>query len=319
MTILDSSDQDPSLVKLWSLITELSEQLNQNRDVSAGIYQQAGGIKTQAVHAQTGFVLRRFNLDKPKDLYDAELERMNSAMTMENIALQHDNKQLNALIREYEQTLETLMNTFRNRAKDVQERELALAREYESQLLARQEDSDSHDLGSSTTVYESLGRISHVLRQLLRAQGGEPAEPEPTASPEVDPLAAAKVLPVEDREPWTTLAAREPWTASTVTGADRAMEREIELARLEKENEELRRMLGIAPPPTYATRSPTEEMGSHGNYSPSVHSGRVQHPQSRPFEPPLTLGGFNVPRRQPGAMNHPPATLTLTRRPLAPP
>jgi hypothetical protein len=78
MTILDSSDQDPSLMKLWSLITELSEQLNQNREVSAGIYAQAGGIKvrfinflvfrakltmlvaqTQAVHSQTGFVLRR--------------------------------------------------------------------------------------------------------------------------------------------------------------------------------------------------------------------------------------------------------------------
>jgi hypothetical protein len=35
---------------------------------------------------------------------------MNAAMTTENIALQHDNKQLNALIREYEQTLETLMS-----------------------------------------------------------------------------------------------------------------------------------------------------------------------------------------------------------------
>ncbi|KAJ7758525.1 hypothetical protein DFH07DRAFT_710847, partial [Mycena maculata] len=249
MTILDTSDQDPSLMKLWSLITELSEQLNQNRDISAGIYQQAGGIKTQAVHAQTGFVLRRFNLDKPKELYDAELERMNTAMSMENIALQHDNKQLNALIREYEQTLETLMNTFRNRAKDVQERELALSREYETQLLARQEECDSHDLGSSTTVYESLGRISHVLRQLLRAQGGEPVEPEPTAAPEPDLSVALKPLAVEDREPWTTLAAREPWTAPAVTGADHALEREIELARLEKENEELRRMLGVAPLP----------------------------------------------------------------------
>ncbi|KAJ7505438.1 hypothetical protein B0H11DRAFT_2154251 [Mycena galericulata] len=250
MTILDTSDQDPSLMKLWSLITELSEQLNQNRDLSAGIYQQTGGIKTQAIHAQTGFVLRRFNLDKPKDLYDAELERMNSAMTNENIALQHDNKQLNALIREYEQTLETLMNTFRNRAVHVQERELALSREYESQLLARQEDSDSHDLGSSTTVYESLGRISHVLRQLLRAQGGEPPEPEPTASPEVD-------LTVEAREPWTTLAAREPWAAPSVTGADHALEREIELARLEKENEELRILLGVAPAPTCTCRAGT--------------------------------------------------------------
>ena len=48
--------------------------------------------------------------------YDAELERMNSAMLAENQALQHDNKQLNALIKEYETTLETVMGLFRQRA-----------------------------------------------------------------------------------------------------------------------------------------------------------------------------------------------------------
>jgi len=126
---------------------------------------------------------------------------------------------------------------------------------------------------------------------------------------------------VEDREPWTTLAAREPWTAPAVTGADHALEREIELARLEKENEELRRMLGIAPPQTYSMRPAqgNEDMGNaneHGNYSPT-QAGRVQQPQPRPFEPPLTLGGFNVPRRPPAGMQ--PPSLPLKRRPLAPP
>lgn len=42
--------------------------------------------------------------------YDAELEHMNTTMAQENQNLQHDNKQLNALIKEYEQTLETLMS-----------------------------------------------------------------------------------------------------------------------------------------------------------------------------------------------------------------
>lgn len=41
---------------------------------------------------------------------------MNNALSSENQALQHDNKQLNTLIKEYEQTLETLMSSFRNRA-----------------------------------------------------------------------------------------------------------------------------------------------------------------------------------------------------------
>jgi hypothetical protein len=41
---------------------------------------------------------------------------MNSAMIAENQALQHDNKQLNTLIKEYETTLETVMGLFRQRA-----------------------------------------------------------------------------------------------------------------------------------------------------------------------------------------------------------
>jgi hypothetical protein len=41
---------------------------------------------------------------------------MNTAMIAENLALQHDNKQLNTLIKEYETTLETVMSLFRQRA-----------------------------------------------------------------------------------------------------------------------------------------------------------------------------------------------------------
>jgi hypothetical protein len=48
--------------------------------------------------------------------YDGELDRMTNVITAENQALQYENKQLNLLIKEYEQTLETLMTTFRKRA-----------------------------------------------------------------------------------------------------------------------------------------------------------------------------------------------------------
>ena len=67
-------------------------------------------------------------------------------------------------------------------------------------------------------------RISHLLRQYLRSFQGEDTDlPRPPS--------------VEEN--------REPWTISTAS--DQALEREIELARLEKENEELRRMLGLVP------------------------------------------------------------------------
>lgn len=100
------------MATLWAVITELSEQLNQNRALAVSLYAQASGIKTQAFHTQTGFVLRRFNLDKSKEEYEGELDRINSAMISENMSLQHDNKQLNGLIKEYEQTLDTLMSKY---------------------------------------------------------------------------------------------------------------------------------------------------------------------------------------------------------------
>ncbi|KAK0503872.1 hypothetical protein EDD18DRAFT_479679 [Armillaria luteobubalina] len=210
MTILDNNDQD--LMQLWQIITELSEQLNQNRTVSVALYGQAGNVKSQAVHTQTGFVLRRFNLDKSQEEYDAELERMNTMMSSENQSLQYDNKQLNTLIKEYEQTLETVMSNFRNRAKDVQERELSLIREYETRLLALEEDNAARDLSTSTATSGAITRLSTIMRRVLRSLGGEDGEE----------------------------ASEEQAAAS--------LEREIELARLEKENEELKRMMGLLPP-----------------------------------------------------------------------
>jgi hypothetical protein len=83
MTILDNNaDQD--IMRLWGIIGELSEELNRNRALSVTLYGQVGNLKVcrlvdltvtsyrrhqnQASHSRTGFVLRRFNLDKPKGL-----------------------------------------------------------------------------------------------------------------------------------------------------------------------------------------------------------------------------------------------------------
>ncbi|KAG7443135.1 uncharacterized protein BT62DRAFT_982274 [Guyanagaster necrorhizus] len=214
MTILDNNDQD--LMQLWQIITELSEQLNQNRSLSVSLYAQAGNVKSQAVHTQSGFVLRRFNLDKSQDEYDTELERMNTVMSAENQSLQYDNKQLNTLIKEYEQTLETVMSNFRNRAKDVQERELSLIREYETRLLALEEDNAARDLSTSTATSEAITRLSTIMRQVLRSLEGEDVE-----------------HPSKDQ--------------AVASASAHALEREIELARLEKENEELKRMMGLLP------------------------------------------------------------------------
>ena len=51
-----------------------------------------------------------------KEEYNAALEKMNAQMSSENNALLNDNKQLGVLIKEYEQTLENVMTSFRVRA-----------------------------------------------------------------------------------------------------------------------------------------------------------------------------------------------------------
>ena len=67
----------------------------------------------QAIHASTGYSLRRFNLDISKEKFESSLERINASLVMENQSLAHENRQLNLLLREYEQTLETVMGKFR--------------------------------------------------------------------------------------------------------------------------------------------------------------------------------------------------------------
>ncbi|KAF9013436.1 hypothetical protein BDQ17DRAFT_1231254 [Cyathus striatus] len=279
MAILDNGDYDFS--HLWSLIQELGEQLSQNRSQSVSLYGLAGNIKNQALHSQTGFVLRRFNLDKSKEEYDAELEQMNAALSADNQALQHDNKQLSTLIKEYEQTLETLMSTFRNRAQDVQERELALIREYESKLLAREEEISAQDLLQSTTVSSALGRLSHLLRQLLRAEGGEDAEL----------LEKTRADDDADREPWAVAA----------VAADQALEREIELSRLEKENEELRRMMGLIPSPTRRASSDPRGPFGEGNRMSMAMSPERNNGSGHPFSGgPFGAASANQRMRSPG-------------------
>ena len=131
----------------------------------------------------------------------------------------------------------------------VQERELSLIRDYETKLLARQEEDAAHDLSSSTAVSESLGRISNLLRQFLRTLGGEDIH-----GGDED----------EDRDPW-----------DSVSAAEYALEREIELARLEKENEELQRMMGLVAAHPRRTNSDTRP-----TFEPPPRSGMGQRVSS---------------------------------------
>lgn len=100
--------------RLWSLVVDLSAQLNMNRQNLASVQAQLEKLKAHSVHANTGFALRRFNVDVSKDKFESELERLNVHLIQENNDLRWENKMNDRLIKEYEQCLDIVMKKFRS-------------------------------------------------------------------------------------------------------------------------------------------------------------------------------------------------------------
>ncbi|KAI8986228.1 hypothetical protein BD414DRAFT_440940 [Trametes punicea] len=362
MTIMDPSG-DPDVMRVWTLVSELSEQLSQNRSTAVNLHALTDGVKAQAIHSQTGFVLRRFNLDKPKEVYEAELERMNAAMSAENQTLLNDNRQLSTLIREYEQTLEKTMEKFRIHAHEVQQRELALVRQYESVIIERETEALQASLAANNARSESLVRISRLLRAVMRKLGGEDiqayeaytqarskaaknAPSRETSSrctvtgPSEAPAESAAAHgesaegnsaegesggedkgkrreegPQEDEAPSAVdvdlLLDEEEDPEKRIAVAEWSLEREIELARLQRENEELRALLHGLLKPNAPSGAPTTTAqatgvsgpasqdhtadGSSGDGGPEQQSNHSAIPRGqRMGGPPGTVGPFGT-------------------------
>jgi len=172
------------------------------------------------------------------EAYNAELEKTNASVLAENQNLLNENKQLNALVREYEQTLETIMSKFRTHAvcstslsltrphthlifqHASQEHELALTRQYERQLLNHETTVMQQELSQTMAISVALSNISNLLRQTLRATGGE--DISTGSSDDEDYLFPGK----QGQEAWS-------------------LERECELVRLQRENEHLLALLDV--------------------------------------------------------------------------
>ncbi|EMD42331.1 hypothetical protein CERSUDRAFT_90948 [Gelatoporia subvermispora B] len=221
-------DLDGDLFRAWQLLHELSEQNSHNHKMAAALHSQADSLKTQTASASTGFSLRRFNVDISKEVFESELERQNAQVIIENHTLLQENKQLSVLLKEYEHTMDTVMSKFRGHALAAQQHELTLTRHYEALLRAQETATLESDLSSNTATSQSLQRLSESLRALLRSLSGEdPSSPHAPPTPPSGPSPA--LAPLLDP------AGPSDW----------ALEREAEIARLEAENEGLRRLLGI--------------------------------------------------------------------------
>ncbi|KAL7420990.1 hypothetical protein Q5752_003874 [Cryptotrichosporon argae] len=246
---------DDDLVKVWTLLGDLIEQNNNNRALIEQLKARADNAKGQAAHVGTGFPLRRFNLDISDEEFHSELEQFASHLVLENQTLQHENKQLNALLKDYEQTLEMVMGKFRGVAHASQQHDLSLHSYYTSLLQNVQTAHSSAQLHDDTSLSLLLTRLSSLLRLALRSMGGEDAPPglaSATAPPPAHPSASSSVPSPTNAQAGSALAALQFNFQSsggyTGTGGapDWALGREMEIARLEAENAELRAVLQIA-------------------------------------------------------------------------
>lgn len=167
--------------------------------------------------------------------------------------------------------------------RDVQEHELALIREYEARLLAKESENLLRLLSSTTAESISLGRISAALRSLLRVLNGEDAPP-PNPPPETNnsPSDGFDVAQRED----------DDW----------ALERECELSRLERENAVLRRLIGLdVREPEYLTGTGSGGANPVDQERPSAprqNEGTIQ--KKMLGGPPGTVGPYGTYKRRPG-------------------
>lgn len=171
---------------------------------------------------------------------------------------------------------------------EVQQRELALMRQYEKVIIERETEAVKASLVVNNARSESLVRVSRLLRTVLRKMGGEDiqayeayaqarARAARTQSREASGSMAAasssdpqqedkgkqreeeaqdeELLPVSDID---RLLSEEEDPERRVAAAEWSLEREVELARLERENEELRALVhGLLPPNAPTTRPGT--------------------------------------------------------------
>lgn len=125
----------------------------------------------------------------------------------------------------------------------AQQHELNLTRHYESLLLNRESQTLSQDLSLTSSQSDSLARLAHLVRMSLRSLAGE--DPESSSSVSSSGYLHPEKESEEERD--RVEGYREGGYSGTPPPLeDWALEREIEVTRLEKENEELRRLLAIS-------------------------------------------------------------------------
>ncbi|KAI0323096.1 hypothetical protein OF83DRAFT_13352 [Amylostereum chailletii] len=161
--------------RAWQILSDISDQLSYNSKFAASLISQAEKLKSEAAELNTGFSLRRFNVDLSKETLESELERASAQIIIENHTLTQENKQLSGLLKEYEQTMETIMKKFHSHSAAAEQHEISLTRHYET-LLA-QEPANIPSPSSNPVMVQSVHRLARSIRAVMLAmEGGDPEQ-----------------------------------------------------------------------------------------------------------------------------------------------
>ncbi|KAI0043521.1 hypothetical protein FA95DRAFT_1498453, partial [Auriscalpium vulgare] len=220
-----NNDPDADFVlRAWHAINDISDQLSLNQQYAHSLLLQTERLKSEAADVKTDFSLRRFNVDITRERFESELERTNAQILVENHALAQENKQLSILLKEHEQTMDTIMAKFRSHTYAADQHAHTLTRHYEHLLSA--EPYVPPEPAQNPALALSLHRLAQGIRAVMMSMAGE----DPAAPPPDDAH--------EDYEP-------EPEPPPPYIPLDWAHARELEIARLDAENTRLRAALGI--------------------------------------------------------------------------
>lgn len=119
-----------------------------------------------------------------------------------------------------------------------------MTRHYEGLIQDLHTSLVQNDLSSNTAATLSLHRLAHNLRSLIRSMNGElPDDAEPSPPPDPSQAHDPSLLPSSSSS--SSVPTPEELNSLLKTREDWAIEREHEIARLDSENEYLRRVLGI--------------------------------------------------------------------------
>ncbi|SPO31282.1 uncharacterized protein UTRI_05907_B [Ustilago trichophora] len=241
MTIMDGDDMQ----RLWSLIEDLTNQLQANRQLCESLQQQADQLRGQAIHSGTGFALRRFNTDLSKEKFESELEALNAHLVKENLSLSHENKQQAVLLREYENTLETVMAKFRSFSHSTQQHTLQLTQHYESLLAQTTHNAAEQTLAAETAFSGTLTHLGGLVRRAMQSMDGEVSDDEDDEDEHGRPPRKTTRGWIQDPKWYGSGGYTGKTTDPVALRADEALEQLTEEERLRLENDTLRELLGL--------------------------------------------------------------------------